>query len=201
MSIAQTEVTLDADHHYFADNGKRRWEIPGVSFLLEWKFGKNPFFKPHHARKGSLVHRACTLDDQGILDEGTVAPELAGYLAAWRKFKSEKSVAVMNAEFMVYDLQLEYAGTVDRLISWNRSPRPCVVDLKSGGKTDTHWLQLAAYVRASPEWRTFDGLLVYVKENGNYTLDFYAGRKLIDAVHYWEAIPREYRDRESKLSW
>lgn len=194
-------VTIDDQHHYWADNGKTRWEVPGVSALLEWKFGKNPFFKPYHARKGSLVHRACTLDDQGILDESTVAPEFAEYLAAWRKFKNEKKVSVLENEFIVYDLTLGYAGTVDKLITWNRSGRPCIVDIKSGVKTDTHWLQLAAYVRGSKEWRTLDGLIVYLKDTGKYVLDFYEGKRLYEAVRLWEAIPREYAARESTIEW
>jgi len=194
-------VSLDADHRYWADNGKTRWEIPGVSFLLDWKFGKNQFFKKGSAHRGTMAHRACTLDDQGILDESTVAPELKGYLAAWRKFKSEKAVEVLDTEFIVYDLSLGYAGTADRLIKWNRSSRFCVVDLKSGVKTDTHWLQLGAYVRASKDWRALDGLIVYLKDTGNFTLDFYEGKRILEAVHYWEAIPREYEKSLTEIPW
>ena len=194
-------VALDADHRYWADNGKTRWEIPGVSFLLEWKFGKNPFFRKGSAHRGTMVHRACTLDDQGILDESTVAPEIAGYLAAWRKFKDEKKVSVIENEFIVYDLSLGYAGTADRKITWNRSMRPCIVDLKSGVKTDTHWLQLGAYVRACEDWRALDGLIVYLKDTGNYTLDFYEGKRILEAVHYWEAIPREYSKSLTEIPW
>jgi len=200
-------VTLDSYHRYWREKGKRRWELPGVSFLLEQKFQKNPWFTKGSAHRGSMVHRACTLYDQGVLDESTVAPEIQGYLDAWRQFKADKCVTIDQVEFICYDLMLGYAGTADRLIHWNTNPHPCVVDIKSGSKTETHWLQCAAYVRGIPEeialsWRQVDGLIVYVKPNGKYTLDYYSGARLTEAIRYWEVIPREYAHRnDAKLDW
>jgi hypothetical protein len=204
--VSETTVTLDGDHRYWAEKGKRRWELPGVSFLIEQKFGKNAWFTKKSAHRGSMVHRATALDDQGILDESTVAPELQGYLDAWRQFKIDKRVEVQQVEFVCYSLSLGYAGTADRLITWSTGPMPCLVDIKSGGKTDTHWLQCAAYVRGVPSdiaesWREIEGLIVYVKPTGKYTLDYYSGNRLFEAVRLWEAIPREYAQRETKIEW
>ena len=206
QSATNATVTLDADHRYWAEKKGRRWEVPGVTFLLEWKFGKNPWFKPGSSHRGSMVHRACTLDDQGILDQKTVAPELEGYLDAWRLFKLEKGLKIEQLEYICYDLTLGYAGTADRLVYWNYGPRPCVVDIKSGAKTDRHWLQVGGYVRGTPPelgfvWREVDGLIVYVKPNGKYTLDFYKGPRVLEAVRLWEKIPREYAARDSKIDW
>ena len=206
--MGEVTVTMGEGHQYFAEKNGRRWALPGVSFLLEQKFGKNAFFRPHHAHRGSMVHRACSLDDQGVLDEKTVAPELRGYLDAWRLFKQEKAVQVLDLEFICFDTTLGYAGTADRLIAWSRSNRPCVVDIKSGGKAETHWLQLGAYVRGMRPWedivitwRDVDGLIVYVKPTGKYTMDFYEGDRVREAVRCWEVIPREYAQKDSKIDW
>jgi hypothetical protein len=148
-----------------------------------------------------MVHRACTLDDQGVLDETTVAPDLKGYLSAWRLFKAENAVKILEVEYICFEKSLGYAGTADRMVLFR--DRPTVVDIKSGGKTETHWLQLGAYVRGTPaeiaNWREVAGLIVYVKPTGKYSLDYYAGDRLREAVRCWEAIPREYAQRQSKI--
>ena len=64
---------------------------------------------------GTAVHRACELDDLGELDIHALDPELAPYLAGWRKFSSEHRVKWTAIEYRVYDKAMGYAGTLDRV--------------------------------------------------------------------------------------
>jgi hypothetical protein len=198
---SHSELILDVDHRYWL--GEK--EVPGVSALLEWKFPTKHRWPRGAADRGHMVHRAIALDNQGVLDESTVAPVIKGYLDAERKFNADFKVRVLHVEYTVFEPHLWYAGTADGLIEWGRGTRPCVVDYKSGIKTNNHWLQNAAYVRGTPKelmpWRDLDGLVVYLKPDGTYKLDWYEGLKLIEAVRLWEVIPREYAHRNDDKLW
>jgi hypothetical protein len=39
-------------------------------------------------RRGSFAHKACELDDAGVLDEDTLDDSLRGYVKAWREFRA-----------------------------------------------------------------------------------------------------------------
>jgi hypothetical protein len=79
-------VDLDPIHHRYSVRGAA---VPGVTEILA---PLNDFRKiPHHvleaaARFGTAVHKACELDDLGVLDEATLDSALAGPLHAWRSF-------------------------------------------------------------------------------------------------------------------
>jgi hypothetical protein len=83
------------------------------------------------------VHKACELDDLKQLDEESLDPALAPYLAAWRKFSRDYDVQWSGIEERVYHPQLRYAGTLDRRGLVRADPRrdyrvPAIVDIKSG---------------------------------------------------------------------
>ena len=61
---------------------------------------------------GTAVHYACELHDTGRLDEEALDPELAPYLAGWRKFCSEHACTWDLIEQRVYHPTLRYAGTL-----------------------------------------------------------------------------------------
>ena len=99
---------------------------------------------------GTAVHLACELDDQGVLDEGTLAPALAGYLAAWRLFRAEHITHWLMVEAPVFNPQMGYAGTVDRygFVDGEKT----VVDIKTGSALyPATGPQLAAYAKAIPQ--------------------------------------------------
>ena len=196
------ELILDANHRYWL--GEK--EVPGVSHLLDWKFKSKHPWPAGAAHRGHMVHRAIALDNQGVLDESTVAPEYKGYLDAERAFNADFKVKVLHVEYTVFEPRLFYAGTADGLITWNRSSRLCVIDYKSGVKTHNHWLQNAAYVRGTSKeimpWRELDGIVLYLRPDGKYKVEWYEGLKLMEAVRLWEVIPREYAHRnDDKLEW
>jgi hypothetical protein len=117
---------------------------------------------------GTAVHLACELDDQGVLDESTLAPALGGYLAAWRLFRAEHSTHWLMVEAAVFNPQMGYAGTVDRygFVDGQKT----VLDIKTG------WAlypavgpQLAAYAKAIPQASPCtQRMAVLLKPTGRY---------------------------------
>lgn len=95
--------------------------------------------------RGKAVHLACELDDKGELDEGSVHPAIAGYLAAYRRFKSECAYHPGIAEVPRYHETHHYCGTPDRVCQING--QDAVLDLKSGVKLAATGVQLAAYAQ------------------------------------------------------
>jgi hypothetical protein len=199
--MASIAVDFDpVEHRYFVtENGGRR-ELPSVSFLLEeHSGGPNRFFKPWHAQRGSMVHRATALDDQGILDESTLDDRIAGYLSAWRKFRGTMNLSFTDIEYIVADLALGYAGTADRRAFCPSRSRPIVLDIKSGSASPLHRLQCAAYVRADPDWESLDGMVVYLRQDGKFSLQVYEGIPLLGAIHDFEDIVRKHYQGGSNL--
>ncbi len=136
----------DATHTYFW-NGK---QVPGVTSVL------SPLsnFKgvPKHileaaGERGTAVHLCCEYDDKGILDEASIDPAIAGYVQAWRKFRSEMQPEWTHIEHQCYHEALRYAGTLDRagLIRGQRY----VLDIKTSAAASRLWgVQIAAYANA-----------------------------------------------------
>lgn len=117
---------------------------------------------------GTAVHLACELDDRGVLDEETLAPELQGYLAAWRLFRKEHNTHWLLVEAPVFNPQMGYAGTVDRFGFVDTEKT--VVDLKSSAALyPSVGPQLAAYARAIPQASPCTvRMAVLLKPTGHY---------------------------------
>jgi hypothetical protein len=103
---------------------------------------------------GRAAHIATHYFDEGDLQPGTVAPEVCGYLDAWRRFKEENDFQPLLLETCLVHPTNRYAGTVDRWgLVRNLSELPAIVDLKTGDPDDAGaGPQTAAYeelVRAS----------------------------------------------------
>lgn len=109
-----------------------------------------PDFIPAYAfDRGRAVHRATELSDVGTLDEATVAPEVAPYLAAWRRFRDELAFDVLGAETAV--VGQGYVGTFDRLIRFPGDARKTIIEIKCGEPAPWHAIQTAAYALACYE--------------------------------------------------
>jgi len=115
--------------------------------------------------RGSMIHLATELYDEGTLDESTVDPQIVGYLESYKQLPA---VAVPVDTFTGIEVQLVdtiygYAGTIDRIYE------PCVVDIKSGQPSAWHVIQLGAYYglcRANKiEVRM--GKAIYLHEDGS----------------------------------
>ena len=122
---------------------------------------------------GTAVHKACELDDLGLLDESTLDPQLAGHLHAWRTFREEHGAHWKLVEAPLFHPDLGYAGTVDRYGVVDGVD--AVVDLKTTTRLyPSVGPQLAAYARAiadaTPRTRR---LAVQLHADGRYHLREY----------------------------
>ncbi len=155
-------LAFDATTHTYTHNGV---VVPSVTQVLALVQDRR-WFTEESAWRGSAVHAACELDDEGDLDEGTVLEEHRGYLDAWRSFKFAAAPRFTAIEERFYS-PLGYAGTRDRRAIINGAQ--CVLDLKTGDPGRVCALQLAAYATFGE--RRF---AVRLKPNGRYTATEYA---------------------------
>ena len=66
---------------------------------------------------GSAAHKACELDDLGILDIDTLSAPLLPYLEAWRKFRKDFNFSFVKDEIerQLVSTKWNFKGTPDRI--------------------------------------------------------------------------------------
>ncbi len=159
-------LTFDEASHTYYFGGQL---VPGVTSILTplTDFSRVPPAVLEAASNfGKAVHLACELDDLGTLDEASLDPALAPYLAAWRKFSDDHQVQWDLIEQPVYHATMRYAGTPDRfgLVNGVRT----VVDIKSTAQLyPAVGPQLAAYAQAKMEPYA-QRIAVQLKADGTY---------------------------------
>jgi len=127
------------------------------------------FFDEYSCRRGTAVHLATALYDEGTLDESTVADEIKGYLAGWVKFLKESKFEIRDIEFRQSSKTYQYAGTIDRVGLLNGLAS--ILDIKTGALNPAVGVQLAAYKHLSAgDDKTY---AVQLKANGTYALKKY----------------------------
>lgn len=107
-------VVFNEEAHTYTREGVL---LPSVTQVLKrlYDFSMvDPAVLAAKAHLGKAVHLACELDDIGDLVEESVAPAVAPYLAAYRKFKAEKCSRMVAVEQVVYNA-VGYAGKLDLL--------------------------------------------------------------------------------------
>lgn len=142
-------LLFDSEKHRYTLDGVA---LPSVTQVLKplYRFDGVPMEVLNaKAALGTSVHRACELLDNDDLDEesdegrAALAP-IAGYLAGYKRFKSDKRLMVVANEQRLYHPVHRYAGTIDRCYAmggdlWD-------VDLKSTvSMSPIVGLQTAAY--------------------------------------------------------
>lgn len=168
-------LTFDEASHTYRHDGR---VVPGVTSILRpiMNFDHvDPALLAAAAAFGVAVHKACELDDRGVLNEAALDPALVPYLDAWRAFSRDYAVQWSAIEERVYHPRLRYAGTLDRFGIVRIAPNkphttPAVVDIKSGTQIlPSVGPQLAAYYRARDESSvTTKRLAVQLKPDGTY---------------------------------
>ena len=78
---------------------------------------------------GRAVHLACEQDDNDELDDEALDAPLLPYLAAWRLFKTQCEVVVLENERIVASDVLRVAGRLDRIAEIQG--RCAVIDIKT----------------------------------------------------------------------
>lgn len=146
-------ITFDAAaHRYTVDGGY----VPSVSTILKaaLTFAGVPADVLELAlQRGTAVHRAVELDVLGTLDEATVDPRVAPYLAQWRKFRRDSGWTPIGVEVRCASARFGYAGTLDQLGRLPRTHgRTSLLDLKTSATAPiTVGPQTAGYEQAVRE--------------------------------------------------
>lgn len=159
-------ITLSENHVYTdSDTGR---VYPSVTQIIK-DAGMMGFLPsdPWYMERGTAVHEATALFDQGRLDYDALDPRIRGYVDAWALFTVDTDFGPAFIETSFVHTEYGYAGTLDRN----------GLDIKTGAYCPWHALQAAAYARLSGEeckiWRT-----VYLSDDGRYVLRVYSVREL-----------------------
>ena len=142
-------------------------ELPRVTEILKAAGLIDTKWLTEHGRdRGSAVHAATQYYDEHDLDEASLDPQIAGYVAAYRKWRQESPVDEWEwIECPQQDPLGLYRGTLDRILS--RRPRE-LWDIKSGCPVPCTALQMAAYVNMLPDPYSYRRFAVYLKPDGTY---------------------------------
>lgn len=175
----EQEVEFGADTHTYRVDDVI-W--PSVTQILK-AVGLIPEYpNGEHAReRGKAVHSACHYLDDGDLDESTVSPEIAPYLEAYRRFKTESRFVPEYAEQIVAAPAYRYCGTVDR-VGTPFGGGQALVEIKTGQPEAWHEIQTAAYALAWPS--PVARFALYLRNDGTYRLLVHADRRDTDV---WRA--------------
>lgn len=151
IALGTPGLTFDeASHRYFLGGQ----EVPSVTGVIrDNRLGGDfsavaPAVLEHARQLGTAVHAALHYDDEGMLDEATVDPVVAPYVEAWRRFRAERHVAIVEMERRYADATYRFAGTLDRIAVIDG--RRVVCDIKTGGVEGADY-QTAAYAHLAGE--------------------------------------------------
>jgi hypothetical protein len=163
-------LTFDPVAHEYRVDGSR---VPGVTSVLRplVDFSRVPAdVLAAKADLGRRVHLACQLHDENDLDETSVEPDVAPYLAAYRRFLAETGATVVENERQVFDRVWRFAGTLDRVMLLDG--RKVLLDLKTSLVTPaTVGAQTAAYLHALDDLAVTRRAALRLRPDGTYRLD------------------------------
>lgn len=174
-------LVVDEANHAYSWEGRRLPSVTQVLRVLD-DFGDVPKdVLDFAAFRGTAVHEATALADRDDLDEESLDPELAGYVAAWRRFREESGFEPLLVEHRVVNLQLGYAGTVDRV--GQLGGRMALLDIKSGSRVPRSagpqlagywealtWMVEHGYLERSLRLHYRDRYVVHLRPEGRYSL-------------------------------
>jgi len=174
-------LTFTSDTHQYFWNSI---PVPSVTQIIE-DAGLSSFDKvPWHILKkaaeiGTYVHKAADLYDSNTLDFANLDDFLLPFLEAWQLFLKETGMKILQSEKKLYSQKYGFAGTLDRLGIIQEEE--ALIDIKTGVKSISHGVQLAAYEQLCKEnklteKRRLKRITVKLKENGSYSIDSYKDR-------------------------
>lgn len=144
-------------------------ELISLTRLLEQEGAIDTRFYTEEGKlRGSMVHVATKLDEEGEFDAGKIPQQWLGYVDAWRQFKDETGFVVQHAEYRTCNESLGVACTIDRLGGFpDCTGTRWIIELKTGSPEAWNWLQLAGQ-RECVDFLC-NVAAVYLKEDGGYT--------------------------------
>lgn len=165
-------ITFDAEKHIYTVDGA---VFPSVTQVLVAEgFIDASFFTEYSRQRGTFVHLCTHLDDAGELDEETVDPVLAPYLAGYRRFKDESGFVVSGSEVPMASAAYRFAGTLDKIGTF-RDVTCAIVDIETGSHQPAKAIQTAGYeiLKGSPYKR----FALQLKDDGTYKLHPFTDRQ------------------------
>lgn len=170
----------EANHVYYVDG--EAW--PSVTQILkEESVIDDEWFTEYGRWRGSAVHRATQLLDEGRLDPKSVAEELRGYVKAWASFLKATKFRPALIEQYVWSESHRYCGTLDRSgVFAGQEPGTAgvLIDIKTYTPQDWAGLQLAGYGHALEPREVFRRIAVRLKADGYELREFPIGDYLPD---------------------
>lgn len=172
-----------ADHTYWC-GGRQLVGVTSVLSACNLVPGAE-FFTEGARQRGTATHMACWYDDQGQLDEASVAPVVRPRLEAWRRFRADlPEWELVAIEEPMFSGALGLAGTPDRL--FRSKGRLLIPDIKTAALEAPWWpLQGAGYGLLAEEVHgiarhLIRRLTVRLLEDGTYRLREYTDRRDYD---------------------
>jgi len=205
MTIKTLDITCDREHVYRVrmDDGSTK-AVPSVTTIMQDVGYYSRLFKKKEndgeinfpteaennvrvaADRGTAVHKI-TEDMDRDKPVGPIDIDLLPYVNAYKTFREENNIVVIEIETFVHNEEFWYAGALDRVMTINGTPS--IVDLKTGAELDTTGIQLAAYQFAWEKMGGEKGLArfaLHLKPNGNYKLVPYRSRE--DLANFLAAV-------------
>lgn len=178
------DLTFTAETHEYQLDGKK---VPSVTQVLsEMGFIDTRWFTEESRERGTLVHKLCELHDLGVLDEESVDPRLAGYLAAWKSFGVKTEFVWTSVEKPLAHPLFRYAGTPDRIGISGKGIKT-LIDIKSGPPSLWHCFQIGGYLAMD---QCEDARTVHLSSDGSFTVEQY---EIEENIFDWKAIYRTYQ--------
>jgi hypothetical protein len=164
------QITFTDNRFYRTENGN---SVPSVTTILQ-AFPKDAHFfqwlkqvgeeadniRDEAGRRGSIVHNLTERYDAGeeitlLTQSGEIGYKLNEWAMFERyvDFRNCHSLEVIHSEFNVISEKLNFAGTIDRVITLNG--KNYLIDIKTSNAVhEFYWLQLQAYKRLL--WEYYD---------------------------------------------
>lgn len=156
-------LQFDEENHTYKHFGKI---VPGVTQIIGELLPMQFKCDDWYMTRGRAVHQCAAYIAKGI--DFHYNHQIAGQVAAIRKFFAEVNPQILNIEERVYSIKQRYAGTYD--LSAIIGKKHCLVDYKSSIDIERIGLQLGGYSAAMPEPCADYGIGVQLKEDGNYSM-------------------------------
>lgn len=173
----------DDTHTYIhKPTGQTLQSVSQITGVLGGYEGIDPHVLRYAANRGTAVHLAAQLHDEGDLDESTVDETIIPYLSSWITFRDVTGFNPTLREALVFHEQLHYCGRLDMIGSFPNGDT-ALIDIKTQrNPTPDKWgMQLAAYAEAAkPEENPKYRAVVHLLPDGGYR--YYK----LDGHLYWK---------------
>ncbi len=190
-------LTFDDESHAYALDGR---PVPSVTTILSRAGLINYEFIPKDKRefyltRGSYVHYATELLDDGDLDWDSLDPDIEPHVRAYAQFKKDTGFQPEMIEFKSYNDSMWYAGTLDRVGMLNG--KRVIVDFKSGAVGKWTAIQVCGgYANMKGVGAVSAGYGLELNSEGKYKLsepwtDFVGAQRVFVAaltIHRWKEM-------------